>query len=126
MSIHRKHPHIVCYDIADSRRLQRIHRHLKDIGIPLQYSVFLLYLDRDGLTRLVERLEDLIDPRADDVRIYPLPKKPDWLWWGRPLMPEGVHLPGLDLPPPAPMLHLKSKQGADTGDMTRWNLDITT
>ncbi len=124
MSIHRKHPHIACYDIADPRRLQRIHRYLKGIGIPLQYSVFLLYLNRDGLARVVRRLERLVDPREDDVRIYPLPQKPDWLWWGRPLMPEGVHLPGLDLPEPVRMLHLKNKTNAD--DMSQWHLDITT
>lgn len=32
--------YLVCYDVRDPRRLQRVHRHLLAVGIPLQYSVF--------------------------------------------------------------------------------------
>ncbi len=126
MTQRRKLPHIACYDIADPRRLQRIHRYLKGIGIPLQYSVFLLYLNRDELVRIVDKLERLIDSSQDDVRLYPLPRKPDWLWWGRPLMPDGFHLPGLTLPQPAHMLHLKIKENADARHMLNRHFDITT
>lgn len=101
----RKLPHIVCYDIADPKRLRRVHRYLKGLGIPLQYSVFLLYLNREGRARVAGKLEGLIDPREDDVRLYPLPQHPDWQCWGRPLWPEGVQLTGLDLPEPATMLN---------------------
>ncbi|BCX88955.1 CRISPR-associated protein Cas2 [Methylomarinovum tepidoasis] len=100
MSLHAKHPHLVCYDIADPRRLQRVHRYLKKLGLPLQYSVFLLFLDAPGRQRLAAALLEMIDPRHDDVRIYPLPRRPDWQWWGKPLWPDGILLPGLDLPTP--------------------------
>jgi len=32
--------YLVSYDIADSRRLVRVHKTCKDYGISLQYSVF--------------------------------------------------------------------------------------
>ncbi len=98
MSIRRKLPHIVCYDIRDPRRLGRVHRYLKRIAVPMQYSVFLLYVNPIDLDRIVGALERLIDLREDDIRIYPLPQNPDWQCWGRSLWPDGVHLEGMTLP----------------------------
>lgn len=98
MTLHAKHPHIAAYDISDPKRLSRVHRYLKKIGIPLQYSVFLLYVTPAQLSRITAVLNRLIDPRADDVRIYPLPQRPDWQWWGRPVWMEGVSLSGVPLP----------------------------
>lgn len=98
MSLHEKHPHLVAYDISDPKRLSRVHCYLKRLGIPLQYSVFLLYVTAIQRKQIAFRLNRLIDPRADDVRIYPLPKNPDWQWWGRPMWVEGVTLCGIPLP----------------------------
>lgn len=98
MSLSEAYPHLVAYDISDSKRLTRIHRYLKGLGIPLQYSVFLLYLTPLQRKQVIFRLQRLIDPRADDVRIYPLPKNPDWQWWGRPILMEGMILGEVPLP----------------------------
>ena len=98
MSLHQKHPHIACYDIADPKRLARVHRYLRRIGMPLQYSVFLLHINAEERQRIATGLLKLIDVREDDVRIYPLPRQPDWQWWGKPLWPEGMQLTGLPLP----------------------------
>lgn len=98
MSAYRKLPHIACYDIADPKRLAKVHRYLKRVGIPLQYSVFLLQLNARERERVVQRLERLIDAREDDVRLYPLPCSPEWQWWGRPPFSDGVYLTDVGLP----------------------------
>lgn len=91
MAIHRTLPHLVCYDIKNNRRLQRIHRFLKNQGITLQYSVFLLYLKASECEALVEQLRLLIDESCDDVRVYTLPAQPDWKTWGKPYWDEGIY-----------------------------------
>lgn len=65
--------YLVCYDIADEGRLTRVHRYLKGIGLPVQYSVFLCSFSWPELQEVLSRLRDLIDSTADDVRVYPLP-----------------------------------------------------
>ena len=35
-----KSPYLVCYDIADEKRLTRIYRLMKGRGLHIQYSVF--------------------------------------------------------------------------------------
>ncbi len=81
---------LVTYDIASPRRLRRVHAFLKQHGIPVQYSVFLVHLDHAQLDALLEGLSERIHPRADDVRAYRLPKE---LWYkslGAPSLPRGV------------------------------------
>lgn len=68
-----KAAYLVCYDIADPRRLSRVFRLLKGIGRHLQYSVFHCVLTWQQLTGLEAELKELIEEKEDDVRIYPLP-----------------------------------------------------
>lgn len=89
--------HLICYDIADPRRLNRVHRCLTRHGIPLQYSVFLVYAHKTGLQAVLAELRALIDHRKDDVRAYPLPRKVDYQHLGRQLFPDGVTVTGNDL-----------------------------
>jgi CRISPR-associated protein Cas2 len=90
---------LICYDIADPKRLSRVHRLLKEEGIPMQYSVFTARLSAKKLDRLLDGLLRRIDPRADDVRIYPLPAAPESIRLGVQHFPDGVSLfrRGLDL-----------------------------
>lgn len=82
---------IVCYDIADPRRLVRVHRKLKRHGIPVQYSVFFLQSTRRALTALLATVVvPLIDPRADDLRAYPLLSRAAPTVFGRGSVPDGV------------------------------------
>ncbi|MFM2318656.1 MAG: CRISPR-associated endonuclease Cas2 [Pseudomonadota bacterium] len=91
-------PHIVTYDIANPKRLRRIHRFLKKVALPLQYSVFLIEADAQRIEQLKTQLTTMIHPREDDIRIYPLPNQPDWCAVGRPLWGEGMLLTGMRLP----------------------------
>lgn len=65
--------YLVCYDIADPKRLGRVFRLLKGVGIHLQYSVFYCSLTWPQLNDLKERLKQHINPGEDDIRVYPLP-----------------------------------------------------
>ena len=63
---------LLAHDIRDRNRLQRVWRLLQREGVRLQYSVYLLTGTRHQVEVIVEHLRELIDERADDVRIYPL------------------------------------------------------
>lgn len=67
--------YLVCYDISDPRRLSRVYKLMKGTGLHIQYSVFHCRLTWQNLNELKEKLVGLIDERADDVRIYPLPSE---------------------------------------------------
>ncbi|QJD30455.1 CRISPR-associated endonuclease Cas2 [Methylococcus geothermalis] len=86
--------HLISYDIADPRRLTRLHRYLSGVGMPLQYSVFVVELSPRKLARVLKSIEDIIDPRRDDVRVYPFPRNGERIRMGRQSFPEGVFLIG--------------------------------
>ena len=87
--------YIICYDIANPRRLGRIHRALKKQALAVQYSVFLFSGTEVQLQRCLAQLQALMDERYDDIRAYPLPAR--GLRWclGQPVLPEGIYWGGL-------------------------------
>lgn len=95
MSESRERDYLVCYDIRESRRLQRVHRRLRRWGLPLQYSVFYCRLSAPRRRSLVRELEALIDESEDDVRLYPLPSGAVIHCLGRRPFPHGVAVGGL-------------------------------
>lgn len=94
----RRQHYLVAYDIADPRRLQRVAQCVGRLGLRIQYSVFLTQLTPRQCKNLTGQLRRLIDPRADDVRFYPLPARLEPIVYGRSHWPEGVHLLGGNLP----------------------------
>jgi CRISPR-associated protein Cas2 len=93
--------YLVAYDIRNPRRLGRIYRLCKRAGLHLQYSVFLLRASPLKMNQFIRELESLIEPRRDDVRIYPVPERAEWTFLGRALWPAEVYFfhEGLDLLP---------------------------
>lgn len=61
---------VVSYDIADDRRRTKLAHALKDFGERVQYSVFECLLEADQVERLHYRIERLISPEKDSVRLY--------------------------------------------------------
>lgn len=83
---------LVAYDIRAPKRLARVHRFLRKIGIAVQYSVFGLELDDNGIRDMLGELEPLINPAEDDVRAYHLPDVcPVWTL-GKQALPAGIEL----------------------------------
>ena len=87
--------YIICYDIANPRRLARIHRALKKQALAVQYSVFLFSGTEVQLQRCLAQLQALMDERYDDIRAYPLPQRGLRLVLGPSTLPEGVFWSGL-------------------------------
>jgi len=88
----KAHWHLLCYDIADEKRLRRFHRFMKDQGLPLQYSVFLLRRSSLELIQLMERIRQHIDEKTDDVRIYPISANMEFIALGRQALGPGMTL----------------------------------
>lgn len=89
---------LICYDITCPRRLQRMHRRLCRWATPLQYSVFLLAGSEAQFERCLEAVAELIDPREDDLRGYPLPVRGLQARLGVPALPAGIQWSGLPAP----------------------------
>ena len=87
--------YIICYDIANPRRLGRIHRQLKKQALALQYSVFLFRGSDAQLQQCLDKLQALMDEHQDDIRAYPLPHRGLRLVLGASALPEGIVLSSL-------------------------------
>lgn len=84
--------YLIAYDIANPKRLSRVHRVLKKQGLPVQYSVFTVVIKRKALLRLMDSISQQIHPAEDDIRCYRLPERSDIKTLGRQFFPEGVML----------------------------------
>jgi CRISPR-associated protein Cas2 len=63
--------YLVAYDISDDQRRTKVAKILEDFGDRVQYSVFELELEQPSqLNEMRARLENVIDPQGDSVRIY--------------------------------------------------------
>jgi CRISPR-associated protein Cas2 len=94
MAINKTTLNLLAYDIADPKRLTRVHRTVRGYGMPLQYSVFLVPGTAATIDALLTKLEAIIEPALDDIRVYPLPARPDAVHYGRQWLAEGVQLLG--------------------------------
>ena len=63
---------LVAYDICDPVRLRRVHKTVRDFGMPLQYSVFACRLTACARALLEQRLLDVMDAAVDQVMLVDL------------------------------------------------------
>ncbi|MDQ6964834.1 MAG: CRISPR-associated endonuclease Cas2 [Mariprofundales bacterium] len=75
MALNQRQPILICYDIADPKRLQRLHRQLAKQAVMVQYSVYYTEMRVVEIECLKDMIRQYIDADHDDVRIYPLPDK---------------------------------------------------
>lgn len=92
MALNETRTWLIAYDITCPKRLVRIHRYLKTVAVPVQYSVFVAEETSAGIQRIRNALAQKINPKTDDVRIYPLPKNLEVHHYGRRALPEGLLL----------------------------------
>lgn len=71
--------YLIAYDIADPRRLQRLHRALRKEALAVQRSLYLLAGSVSRVEGLMDQWEALLDPQQDDLRAYPV-DAPERLW----------------------------------------------
>ncbi len=89
---------LIGYDIADPRRLGRVHRAMIHRATPIEYSIFLFVGSETALGECLASVGRLIDPEADDVRCYTLPARGYQERIGKATLPAGIHWTGLPAP----------------------------
>jgi len=70
-----KRKYMVCYDVSDDKRRNKIVRELLKIGIRTQYSVFEAEITESQLEIVLSSIEKKIDKKEDSVIAYPLSEK---------------------------------------------------
>lgn len=89
----QKRLYLICYDIAeDPKRLGRVARYLEKHAFRVQYSVFVGAFYEHSLQGVLRGLKQIIDPRKDDVRCYPLPEQADVVLLGPQMFPDDILL----------------------------------
>jgi len=71
---------LVTYDIADSRRLNRVAKIMKDYGLRVQKSVFEVDVTHKEFSHLRKRTEKELDPKEDGVKYFPLCGRCSGVW----------------------------------------------
>lgn len=92
MALHLSRGWLIAYDIADPRRLGRLHAFVKKHALPVQYSLYYCEASPARMDALMRRIEKYIDPRHDDVRAYQVPANPRIFSLGRGALPDGAAL----------------------------------
>jgi CRISPR-associated protein Cas2 len=64
--------YIICYDIPDDKRRNKVATLLEGYGERRQYSVFECHLKDPQFAKLWEKLGKLIDDKQDSILCYPL------------------------------------------------------
>lgn len=63
--------YVICYDISDDRRRDRVVSTLKDYGQRVEYSVFVANLDEELGAEMRERVKALLEPE-DRAHVFVL------------------------------------------------------
>lgn len=82
--------YLVCYDIANPKRLGRVHRRIVKHAVFIQLSVYYLRGNRQALEALLDDLREVIDEHHDDVRAYSVRPLSEALQVGCSWVPEGI------------------------------------
>lgn len=64
--------YLICYDIANPRRLRKAAKILEKMGIRVQYSFFELDISDEMLEHLIYMLKREIDINEDKLYVYPI------------------------------------------------------
>lgn len=67
-----RHVWVIAYDIRDDKRRVRVAKHLCGYGERVQHSVFEGRLTSVDVASLRTELQEIIDPKEDQLRFYPL------------------------------------------------------
>jgi len=90
-----KTKYLICYDIANLKRLQKVHRAICRHAMMVQYSVYFANLTQQQHDALLLELKHIIHKREDDIRFYPLPSQVKALQLGINCLPDGIWLAGV-------------------------------
>ncbi len=67
----KKDDYLICYDISDQKRLKKVAKFLEKELVRVQYSIFIAKnFKKEQIYEIADKLNEIIDPKEDDVRIY--------------------------------------------------------
>ncbi len=75
--------HLLCYDIADPRRLRRVFKAARAWRVAGQKSVFECWLTPAERQRLLAALEQVMDPKVDRIHCFALDPRAHVRCFGR-------------------------------------------
>jgi len=66
-----RHDFVICYDIANTKRLQKVAKCLEKSAFRIQKSIFFYpQATKENIFELIDELEAILDENEDDIRIY--------------------------------------------------------
>ncbi len=72
----KKYDFILCYDIANPKRLKKIAKAIEKKALRIQYSIFVLFqTTQKEVTILLKELTDIYNEKEDDIRVYKIKHK---------------------------------------------------
>jgi len=86
----RSTKYLVCYDICNAKRLRRIHRLVRDWGVPIQFSIFEVEVLPKQFDQLKAELSQLMDLQEDKVMFYRLSPDQDRVCLGVQVQTEDL------------------------------------
>lgn len=84
--------YLICYDIANPKRLGRVHKHTVKCAQFVQYSVYYLDGSFNDLQKLMDNIAAEINEKEDDVRAYAIAPLQEAICLGQPLLPDDIYL----------------------------------
>ena len=71
-----KEDFLICYDIADEKRVGKIGKLVEKNALRIQRSVYFYeQVSKEELTALIEKVLTILDVEADDLRVYSIKNK---------------------------------------------------
>ena len=71
-----KQDFLICYDIADEKRVGKIGKLVEKNAMRIQRSVYFYeQVSKEELTVLMEKVLTILDEEADDLRVYTIKNK---------------------------------------------------
>lgn len=64
--------YVICYDIANDKRRDKIATLLLDYGVRVQYSVFEVVADKTLFDSLIKKIKRMMHSKKDRILAYPL------------------------------------------------------
>lgn len=84
--------YLLCYDIREPKRLQRIQRHIAKYGLAMQYSVY-LFTNKNTAFQTLDWIKKHIH-ESDDVRMYKVKNNENlWLYGAKTQMTSNSESP---------------------------------
>lgn len=84
--------YLICYDIADPKRLAKVHRRTVNSAIFVQYSVYFFQGSQVELQSVLDDLQSVINNAEDDIRAYSIASIKEAIIRGKTWLPDDLYL----------------------------------